>query len=597
MAHSDRKRLEKLQEQVHAWQTETERTRQKELWARIQAADQARIELEAGPSALKNVGFLQRTHDRISAIFHSLMRLHVFCDPVVAYEESLKSKVSVLTSKARAAQKLRKILDNPGEDVQLESERLTKREDGSEISVADHLRAQIAFKRAVIDRLEKRQGTTSKSLDDLMAEVNEEVAGAEKDYRQWYDVLQRPAYFEVFRTSAAPLSESSSASGTKSDVAKAMPDQQEHKESRFARFIKVLLGEYSAPILVPLEAFYSYAAFLLVTPNSLVLPVAAALIFTLSLTAVGAGAAHFALRSFRHRVVAASSSEQKGTARQIESTTNHRMLWAAVVMTLVGLVLIYGGADLRSKLPAIDVWTSQRADVKSELSALQSADLRPDESVEVTNKRNERRAALEKQLTEHDKARQAILHVDFAISDSDEIVAIGIYFALFLAAAATYILRLDPYFEYGLLARYLADVKTLRRNVRVIQELNERAIEGQRDEHAVSLIDARTKLWLLARDDPAGLSPYDAPKAREEREEEKTTADLGSTAKTAPSDGAGPQGESTTKPNHDVSETLGESWVAERLARYARWYILFFGRSAQAKYSQSFQRALEFAAK
>lgn len=597
MARRERKRLEKLQEQIHAWQTDSERTRQKELWSRIQAADQARIELEAGPSALKSVGFFQRLSDRLSAIFHSVMRLHVFCDPVAAYERSLRSTVTVLTSKARAAHKLRRIVDNPDETVQLESERLTKREDGTDISVADHLRAQIAFKRAVIDRLEQRKGASSRSLDDLMVEVNEEVAGAEKDYKQWYDVLQRPAYFEVFRTSAAPLSDSSSSTpGTRSDVAKAMPDQQQHKESRFARFVKALVGEYSAPILVPLEAFYSYAAFLLVTPNSPVLATAAALIFTLSLTAVGAGAAHFALRSFRHRVVPSSSPQPAGPSGAVESTTNHRMLWAAVAMAAVGVILIYGGADLRAKLPAVDVWTSERSEMESELSRLQSTQLQTDENAEVTAKRDARRAHLERQLVEHDKARQTILRVDFSISDSDEIVAIGIYFALFLAAAATYILKLDPYFEYGLLARYLSDVKTLKRNVRVIQELNERTIENQREEHAISLLDARTKLWLLDKNDPAGLSPYDALAAKDVREPQ-VAASPATTPPGAGQDAGGSDDKASSAASLDVSSSLGDAWVAERLARYARWYILFFGRSAEEKYSRSFQRAMELASK
>jgi hypothetical protein len=594
LARTNRKQFEKLQEQFQTWKDETERTRKKKLWARIQIADQARLELEAGPNSLKSVGFLQRMRDRLAAIFHSLLRLHIFCDPVVGYERSLKAKVAVLTSKARAAQTLRKIVDSPDEPVEFDSERLKKREDGTEITLADHWRAQVAFKKAFINRLGRQLGATSKSLDDFLKEVNEEVEDTEKDYKEWYAALQRPAYFEIFRTSAAPLSESTGAAKSQSDVAKAMPDQEERRQSRFARFLKVLLGEYSAPILVPLEAFYSYAAFLLVTPHNSVLAVAAASIFTLSLTTVGAGAAHFALRSFRHRIVPVETTGSKAPTRAIKSTINRRMLWTSILMATIGLVLIYGGADLRSKLPIVDVWTDERSEILSELAQLQSTQLQTDESPDATNKRNEERTALEKRLVEHDKARQDILRADFSISNSDEIVAIGIYFALFFAAAATYILGLDPYFEYGLLARYLADVRILRRNVRVLQELKEKSIENQREEHEVSLLEARAKLWLLDKDDPAGLSPYESVQDPEQRQAAcRAQAENDKSTDTA----AGTQGCPRSDTSQDVAASLGDAWVSDRLARYARWYILFFGRSAQAKCGLTFQRALEQTAK
>lgn len=586
MSRKSDKRLRKLYEKFQAWKVDLERNRHRDLLSRIDSADKAYIDIEAGSKKFIQVTFFQKLTDRSTALWHSAIDLHNYCDPFKSYSTALNGEVKKLDGIANGRSKLRNIINNQTQPLDDDIEKIEKREDGTKISIADKIRSQIAFQKAMLEQRKGEKKISLTMLEGFATALEKETEDVQRDYKRWYRVLRRPDYFEILHVPAVPSSIDHGANSQQKSTAANETGDGENKES-WSTKIKRFFVKNSTPLLIPIETAYAYAAFKMITPDDPELTIAAGIIFTALLVLTGAIFANFALRAFQHRIV----GDNEPVEPVIETKLNKRMLIAASIFLLAGMSLIVGGADLRAKIPEIDVWQKERKELRNDYdTALQMLSLDNNMAKEIDYKY--------KKIIDHDKKRQEILAFNGKIDGSDEIIAIGIYLAMFLSAAASYIVSRDPYNEYSILSRYISVARSFKRDIDNSKNLIEQWIQNDHKSSETLILDLRSKLWLLDNNDLLSLSPYDHD-ANKDKPIDTNADDLDNANSPSSASNSKPdeKTEGTISEEESVkngaNNSLGGIWVADRLARYTRWYLLFFGRKATGQWGVSITKALQ----
>jgi hypothetical protein len=546
MATDIRDRIKGYEDRLREHEAKATYKRSRNFIDKLSEAEIARTNQEAGPAQFRKVSFGQRMYDRVSALFSARAQLHRYCNPVAAYQARLQATIAMGRDSARAASRLRSMESGQPPVINTIDIEYEFRENGKNITSADHLRAQIALKEGLKILKSKEKEIKLSGLDQYLEHLEDDFRTVKDDYERWQKTLQRPAYFEKvnFRFSAERERDADSA------------DESAGKSSSLERWITNIVRwtkRNFAVAIVPFEAYYAYAAFSLITPKDHKLALTASIIFAVALGVLGSMAGNFFLRAWRHRI---------GTAG-IERIIHKRNAALLALTSLVALALVVGGADLRSKIPAAQQW-QQRAD---DLNAQEIAALsEPSEGEAVTDGRSDPVAGITDDIDKHDQKRAELLRFDPRIESSDEIIAYGIYLSVFLAAFGAWVFGRDPYNEYSLCAEALANLRSLRARAATLRDQIEYQAQEERSSQDRAILDFRSRLWLLDRNDPIALSPYDKEIDRQ------ANADAGEQPKEAGAEQSDPLDLRSDK------STMADHWLFDRVARFARWYVWFGGK-------------------
>lgn len=470
-----------------------------------------------------------------------------------------------MRSEAHSGVRLRRFAKNPEEAEESPNLDFSKKEDGTPVSAADHLRSQIALKKELLTQYQNNDETELAALDEYEESLNADAAQARTEYDAWYKALKRPAYFEVLKVQATPYRQTHLVDSRKSADAPAPESESERGfRARVKSFFKKLIANYS-PALLPIEAVYAYAGFIILTPHDPKLAAVAAAVFAASLALCGAIGANFALRAFVHQVEPAEPGPKPDSPPRMRIVTRVRIgtLLTAILCFAFGMTLVIGGADLRSKIPHIEEWRRtedvlkrQRIDSENVAPDIDTETPSGDATPQVSSDEQQLRADTIN-LEKHEADRDNLLRTDWKIQNSDELIAIGLYFTMLLAAAAYYVFSRDPYIEYAILAENLAQVRTIKSWIQNLRQYNRAYYRNRKDEAEAAILELRSQLWLLNPDDSLALSPYSGTSTAGFRAPNKANADAKDTQA------------NLSAPSHVIS-----AWIAERVARYTRWYLM-----------------------
>ena len=550
-----KKRIKEHTAKLREHQAKADAKRARNAIDRMAAAAEARAADAAGPTEFRRVTLPQRMYDRLAAFLDSRSKLSEWVSPVTAYETKLRVRVELSRDAARAWERLGTLETGRPPSINVIDVEYDFRENGKVITPADHLRAQIALKEA-----EKALRTTEKDLqltglDQYCLGVEEEFQKVREDYEKWQKLLQRPAYFEKVSFRFSPR---------KGEEAGADGGEKRGRLERWFEAAGRMVKRNFAVAIAPFEAYYAYAAFSLITPDDHKLALTASIVFAVALGILGSIAGNLYLRSWRHRV----------TEGRIEARIHGRNAVLLGLTCIAAAALVVGGADLRSKIPHAQQWEREQADLKDAATSALRSPLDPDAP---SNGAADDAAKAEQAVTRHYKERGEILAFDPRVDTSDEMIAYGIYLSVFLAAFCTWLFGRDPYNEYSLCAEALASLRRLRAQAATVRDGIEHDAQAERSMHEQLILDLKSRLWLLDRMDPIGLSPYADSAQRQ------ANADAGELPPAAAN------AEATLTPEKARSS---DHWLPDRVGRYARWFVRF-GGTIREEDRKTIEQALE----
>lgn len=210
----------------------------------------------------------------------------------------------------------------------------------------------------------------------------------------------------------------------------------------------------------------------MLTPDKPSAAFAGALIFVGVLGLIGALSGHILVRMRINRVAPVTD----GADGEFKVTTEINKFYAFIFCFIffVSIFLTYTGASLRAIVPeattlreSVDRLYSDRKKIQNQIID----DVFSTDAAAVVKLKSQR-DEIDKKIKEYSDARDDLRKKFFTLSTTDGLVAMGIYLVIVLAPSLTYIIRKDPYFEYGLVADRLNLLYSLKvdfENIHLIQ--------------------------------------------------------------------------------------------------------------------------------
>ena len=563
-----------------------ERRVQSCLQKELLAASIARLKGRSGRDAWSEVRQWQKFADFWSGLIDALCGRHKLYDVVEAYRGSLQDTVNLSKLRQEAADGLQR-WTRYGFDRDVTSDDMgikKHREDGSKITEQDRLLARIAVLQAQIALIETTVDTLSDTTTgDYEAAIDEEEAENRPFYDRWHRYLQRPAYFERVSADVRAEAEASAvarrAVGSDEAHDRKVPSL-ETTVGFFGRLTNAFKNAAGAgtqnainvamPLLIPVEAYFTFPAFEVLTPDNFGAALAGCLTFTGALAGTGMISAYCYRRIFRHTLV----SDEAGN----DTVVVHKSASWAVFLSIafpVAMLLVIGGADLRAKIPVMSDWLDVQASLDARhLSLIDRIGTDP------TNPRVQKeREDLEKAQIDHARAREGTLKFGSGALHSDAAIGLGIYAFLVLLGALKVLMSTDPYFEYHLLSISMRVNRENRLRIAASRDYAEHWRKALMYRCSEKLNALRVQLWLAAPSDPLALAPMDDP---------ADTATVDRHAATTADDSA----DTEPAPDMDTDVSFGAIWVRMRLRNYIRSYTLLRGKALAAKWPESLRKAM-----
>jgi hypothetical protein len=572
---------------------------EKDLENRRHEAHRRRWTLDEGPRTQLNwfetVSFSERCSDRWHAICDALTLQHRWSDPVLAYDEKLATKIETARAKMRIKWASSNSIEEGGHDFG--NDDYTKETRQREIA---EKRAEVVIAQQKLENLEKLEGEIGNQHVTALHELySQELTKERIVFDQWVKKLNRPSYhdrlgdIQTWFKSKVPR-----------EADKSPPP---HADSIWQR-AKMKLGKLfnSAPyILVPAEVFFALPGFEFLTKDDKFAALMGAVIFTALLALLGHASAMFLIRGVINRV---DDSDGAGS-----TLYRPRPLTVAFLLLASAVFMSFAGADLRGKLPdiaALDKREAQWVDAVAQVRAQSINDINRERTEAIAAER----AKLATQRAEIDEAQRKLYDLNYSLEKTDKMIALWVYFALFLVSAGRVILSRDPIFEYELAASTVREREGALRYIEAVKEAERRywreLVHGLRN----NIAHRRAELGKIAPEDPLALPEVRSEDGEARAKENKTTEqshkaavhEIGSAHGKHGSDGArgnvvalssevGPQANDksaeSSNPAVETFEKLSYAWRRDRLQRYTQWYGCFSWYGLDA-YAESRRKAL-----
>jgi hypothetical protein len=438
-----------------------------------------------------------RIIDRFKAFVHALQRSDRFCDPVQVYRDELSLGIAST----------------------LENLKTRHAKQTNQLHWAENLfeRQKVAEKKTLQEELAATKTRMAESeqqfLDLTTPGFEPEFDRMQADYHRWRDAVGRPPYSSRF--------------DTLSDLAQRETTNVRHARGR--RHWLIVIFEFFISIYplaaLPVDVIFTYAAFDVILQGSVVVTIAAAMLFTGGLTLLGDAIGVFWTRMRPSKLV--------GT--KIEYGFSAQAVAIVVVLVLGAGLYSSVGASLRVLIPQFNALDKFEESLDEKLKALRvMAASIPD------------RVRIQADIDAIPDKKQKLLEkpVNF-FATIDGQVAFAIYLTLALSAAIRRVVVHDPIFEYGVVA------------VEFIAAFSFRSSLGKRLREAVESDKAalpRLGKNMATLDETPELYPPLNETNGEIRAIKLTLADI-----------------ETERVNYDRDATL---YVESRARRYAKYYIL-----------------------
>jgi len=509
----------------------------------------------------------ERLTDRVSAIFDALSRVHRSADPIVAYDKKLGDEIEVARNSMRVSRAMSNTIDSgkPGLDgfeIDPDDKALAIR-----VKRADVALAQEQLKNQKI--IEEEIGTTYFAA--LEAALKERMIKDRVIFDKWASKLGRPSYQDRLGDLRAWFKDKA---GTTAEQPNAESSSMwDRLKLRFGKIFNI------APVvLVPAEAFFAFPAFQFLTPNDRLAALAGALIFTGLLALLGHAFAMFLVRGFPNHL----------DDSDITLLTRYRWrpLFSAVVMLSCAILLSFSGADLRSKLPgiaALEKKTEALALKQSQITARALSDKDLAARAEIASAQQQ----LDIEEEGVDQRRVELLQLKYTLDTSDKIVALCVYFAMFIVSGVRVILSRDPIFEYELATLTIRELEDGLSRIEVAREalrLHWRnSIHQLRDQ----LARCQAQLGVYDPGDPLAIpaSQQSHPCGLENSTKDDVNSAQGSTSAVTKTPASSAGSAKTDSPETDLGKSsnpavmtfdkFSVAWRRDRVRRYAMWYGAF----------------------
>lgn len=563
------------------------------------AADATKLRAASGTDERSRVTRGQRREDFWTAISDAIFARHEAYDVVKAYRRKLRDEVAVAKVRSRAGKMLRRLWkfgldDEPPEEA---PEAEGQRSDGEPITERDQLLAAIAGLQSRIELLKEADDVDEAAHEtafNLLIQKEEELH--EPLFKEWHETLKRPAFFE--RVSEEAQAQAEAASRKAEETRESEGGRPSRPTlSMIERQLKSLRGivdsvsQNAVTYAIPIEALFTYPAFRVLTPNNAPAAIAGSILFTGALAGAGICAALCYRRGFKSTVVV----RPDGT-KTIHRQASGSWLSFATIATLIGVVLVVGGADLRAKIPAMSDWLADHASLELRADTLQRHEAKAPNDPRVTAERS----AYEADVTAHKERREKTLQFGSDTLHADEVVGWGVYAFLMIVGAVKVLISTDPIFEYHLLATTVRGNREVRLRLAAERDAWAAFQRFNLANATKELNDLRIRLWLIAPEDPLALAPQ-APEGSPAAAP-STSADTASSPPeamppkepapaTTSSESAETKPDETSDSDHKLP-AYGEVWVRERLRNYVRAYMILRRKSLVKRWANSVASAM-----
>jgi hypothetical protein len=346
---------------------------------------------------------------------------------------------------------------------------------------------------------------SAKEREWTLSLVEPERARAEEEYLRWREIMGRPAFADKLDTpfgKALEEREQAPADDAASEASPAVGPQT--FLAAFARAIGAAITQSIREVrnflrdryhwlFVGPEIWFSQPAMEVLLRGRADVAIAAAAVYTLALAALGATGGIFLKRSKETRLV----QDGEGQWRK-ETRVRPMQLAYATSALMFGVIMAYGGAQLRSVLPEIDAVNDRIVQLQADRTTAIAAGTPLSESIatELDNLRQERLHIMERSINVFERR--------------DSLLAFFFYLALFAIFAYKQIIRFDPDFSYAIVAEQHLRARKFTIEIESELKFREKELEARRTE----LVAQRTHLNAVE----VAVEEYDQAIARAEED-------------------------------------------------------------------------------
>lgn len=469
------------------------------------------------------ISFFNNVYDMLFGILHAALGSYKYYKPIRQYKIYLEKIVDSHRDLLVAWIEWRKF-------------KTDKIDEALGVLSDDDLRKKISYLEIVKTELEQKLTAAKETKlprnDELETYYNE----TKKRYSNWYSALGRPSFVEIF-----DFKKLFSVSNTSSDANKT-------NRMLFSLFFKT-----SPWIIMPLEAFFAYPAFQFITSKQIEFAIPASIMYVMILYGMGIC---FGMAMIRSRISKVeeisiqSNPEQKKFA--IKSKINVYYSTIACLPLLAACIIVITGASLRAMVYDINHYNSigstllqSREKLDENLSRVKRLQL--DDKIEsIKNEIKE----VESSIKENEANLNNLRLITFFPAQTDWWVSFGMYIGLFLLSLISYLVKLDSYYEYGLIAceLYYLDCERAERE----------RIKYDKIEHVKTELEkTNTNLNQLVGE----------KNSRDTSGENKDTK----------------ENDATVIYEKIVTsfDSAAEAWKIKRLGTFSRWFLAFAGKRIQ----------------